>query len=137
MLTWLIRRARNEEKSSRPPFIVQVVHFAIAAIGFSYEPSPARLLRRRRGRRLVHESRARDRHRAAVALPTHSRARRGPRRPPDRAPPAWHCLDSGAPTPPARGAGRRAGRRAGPPGSAGRTRARDARAPDRARSLDG
>src|SRR5260370_12558771 len=137
MLTWLIRRARTGEKSSGHRLIVQVAYYGIAGIGSAYEHSTAGVLRRRRRRGIVHSGGTSDRHRAAVALAAHPRARRGAERTPDRASTAWDRADARGAGPSARGALGRAGRRAGAPRSACATRARSRRARDRNRAVDG
>src|SRR3954451_5792498 len=104
MLTWLIRSACTRRESSRPSVIVQVPLLPITAIASAYEHSPARLLRRGRGRGLVHTSGAHDRDRAALALAAHPRARERAQRTPDRTAPARDRAHAGRPSPPARGA---------------------------------
>ena len=117
--------------------IVQVAHLSIAPIGCAYELSPADLLRRRRRRGIVHAGGACDRHRPAVALPAHPRARGRAERAPDRAAAARHRAHAGGPHAPPGGAG--GGARGGtrPPRSTRGARPRGRRARDRDRPLDG
>src|SRR4051794_26604092 len=98
MLTWLIRSACTRRESSGPSAIVQVPLLPITAIASAYEHSAAHLLRRDRGRGLVHTSGARHRDRPALALAAHPRARERAQRTPDRAAPARDRADAGRPS---------------------------------------
>ena len=75
MLTWLIPVARTARVSRVCAHRSSGAFVHSHPIGSAYEFSPARVLRRRRRRGLLHASCAAGRHRAAVALPAHPGAR--------------------------------------------------------------
>src|SRR4051794_8907517 len=105
MLTWLIPVTRtaavfplSSHRSSAAG--------AIAPIAFVYEPPPARVLRRGRGRALVYAGGAACRDLAAVAVPAHPGARGRARRAGLQPAAARRLVDAGGTNAAARGADR-------------------------------